>query len=274
MHQHLSFSEELILLMVDDDTGRLRSLPEKVLGSALGAAFLLELAFAGRLDNDVENVFLVDTAPTGNALLDGVLEDLAAEGSPLPLARALALTSTEAHAGLRFVFDSLVAAGVLRETSRPGCPTSERRYEKTDPRVVQDLRLRIRQLVLSADVLPDPREVVTLGLVEACQLAPQLFSREELSSSGERIHRLVGLELINQAMFAALRGFQAAPYAQIAEWLIGTRHEAPRVSAGGRDAVLAAVTQIYEQAGWMRGSVLLTKINQRNGFDCPGCAWP
>jgi molybdopterin-dependent oxidoreductase alpha subunit len=274
MNQQLSFSEELILLMVDDDTGRLRPLPEKVLASALGGAFLLELAFAGRLDNDVENVFLVDTAPTGNALLDGVLEDLAAEGGPLPLARALALVSTEAPAGVMFVLDSLVAANVLREISTPECPANERRYEKTDPRVVQDLRQRIRQLVLSADALPDPRDVVILGLVEACQLAPQLFNPEELSSSGERLRRLVGLELINQAMFAALRDFQVAPYAQIAEWLIGTRYEMPRASAGGRDAVMSAVTRIYEQAGWMRGSVLLTKINQVNGFDCPGCAWP
>ena len=24
----------------------------------------------------------------------------------------------------------------------------------------------------------------------------------------------------------------------------------------------------------MRGSALLTKSNQVNGFDCPGCAWP
>ena len=82
MHQPLSFSEELILLMVDD-TGRLHPSPEKVFGSALGGAFLLELAFAGRLDNDTENVFLVNAAPMGNVLLDGVLEDLAAEGSPL-----------------------------------------------------------------------------------------------------------------------------------------------------------------------------------------------
>jgi molybdopterin-dependent oxidoreductase alpha subunit len=274
MHHQLSFSEELILLMVDDDTGRLHPLPEKVLGSALGGAFLLELAFAGRLDNDVESVFLAGTATTGNVLLDGVLEDLAAEGSPLPLARALALASTEAPTGVKFVLDNLVAAGVLRESSPPESPLSERRFEKTDMRVVQGLRQRIRQLVLSADALPNPRDVVLLGLVEACQLAPQLFSPEELSVSGERLRRLAGLELLNQAMFAAVRNFQAAPYAQIAEWLIGTPHETPRLWAGGRDAVRTAVTRIFEEAGWMRGSAVLTKINQINGFDCPGCAWP
>lgn len=274
MHPQLSFSEELILLMVDDDNGRLRPLPEKVVGSALGGAFLFELAFAGRLDNDAEAIFLVDTGATGNVLLDGILENLAAEGSPLPLARALTLASSEAPAGVHFVLDNLIAAGVLRETSSPGCPFNERRYAKTDMGVVQGLRQRIRELVLSRDALPDPRDVVLLGLVEACELAPQLFSSEELSFWSERLHRLAGLELINQAMFAAVRTFQAAPYAQIAEWLIGTRYETPRVSAGGREAVLAAVARIYEEAGWMRGSSLLTKINQINGFDCPGCAWP
>jgi hypothetical protein len=195
VRQQVSFSEELILLMVDDDTGCLRPLPEKVLGSALGGAFLFELAFAGCLDNDLESVFLVDTATTGNVLLDGVLEALAAEGSPLPLARALALASTAAPDGVKFVLDNLVAAGVLRESSPPECPLNERRYEKTDTRFVQVLRQRIRQVVLSADVLPNPRDVVLLGLVEACQLAPQIFSPEELSVSGERLRRLAGLEL-------------------------------------------------------------------------------
>ncbi len=70
--------------MVDDDTGRLHPLPEKVLGSALGGAFLLELASAGCLDNDTETVFLPDTTTAGNVLLDGVLEAFAAEGTPLP----------------------------------------------------------------------------------------------------------------------------------------------------------------------------------------------
>jgi molybdopterin-dependent oxidoreductase alpha subunit len=274
VRQQVSFSEELILLMVDDDTGCLRPLPEKVLGSALGGAFLFELAFAGCLDNDLESVFLVDTATTGNVLLDGVLEALAAEGSPLPLARALALASTAAPDGVKFVLDNLVAAGVLRESSPPECPLNERRYEKTDTRFVQVLRQRIRQVVLSADVLPNPRDVVLLGLVEACQLAPQIFSPEELSVSGERLRRLAGLELLSQAMFDAVRNFQAAPYAQIAEWLIGTPHVTARVWAGGRDAVRTAVTRVFEEAGWMRGSTALTKINQINGFDCPGCAWP
>jgi hypothetical protein len=54
--QHLSFSEELMLLIVDDDTRRLHLPPEKVLGRALGGTLFLKLAFAGRLDNDVENV--------------------------------------------------------------------------------------------------------------------------------------------------------------------------------------------------------------------------
>jgi molybdopterin-dependent oxidoreductase alpha subunit len=272
--RQFSFSEELILLLIDDETGRFRSVPERVLGSALGGALLLELAFAGRLDNDLESVFLVDSAPTGDHLLDGVLEGLATEGSPLPLARALALVSTEAPAGVKSVIENLVDAGVLRETTSRMTPVEEQRYEIIDRGVVQALRERVRQLVLSADALPDLRDVVILGLVEACQLTGQLFSKDELSASGERLRRLASLELINQAMFEAVRGFQAAPYAQIADWLIGSRFEAPRMSAGGREAVLAAITKIYEQAGWMRGSVLLTRINQADGFDCPGCAWP
>ncbi len=274
MRQQLSFSEELMLLMIDDDTGRLHPLPEKVLASALGGAWLLELSFAGRVDSDLENVFLANAAPTGNALLDGILKDIAARADPIPLAHALALVSTHAPAGVRFVLENLVTARVLRIVSEPGSDVNEHRYEITDRSDIKALRERIRRLALSPGTVPDPRDVVLLGLVEACQLAPQILSPDELSTSRARLRRLAGLEFINQAMFAALQDFQAASYAQIAEWLITGRPSAPRMSAGGYDAVLAAITSIYEQTGWMRGSALLTRINQIDGFDCPGCAWP
>ena len=30
----------------------------------------------------------------------------------------------------------------------------------------------------------------------------------------------------------------------------------------------------FEQMGPLRTAAALTRLNQRHGFDCPGCAWP
>ena len=39
-------------------------------------------------------------------------------------------------------------------------------------------------------------------------------------------------------------------------------------------AIVSALTHVKNEVGVAKGIQLLSKINQINGFDCPGCAWP
>lgn len=48
----------------------------------------------------------------------------------------------------------------------------------------------------------------------------------------------------------------------------------PKKSAAGIPAVLNSVRHVNEQAGVRRGLPAMLAINQKSGFDCPGCAWP
>ena len=43
----------------------------------MAGAVLMELAFAGRIDTDLEHMMVIDRAPTGNPLLDDVLGRIA-----------------------------------------------------------------------------------------------------------------------------------------------------------------------------------------------------
>lgn len=45
-------------------------------------------------------------------------------------------------------------------------------------------------------------------------------------------------------------------------------------AAGGLESVRTALERVHEQAGLARGLAALAGLNQRSGFDCPGCAWP
>ncbi len=49
---------------------------------------------------------------------------------------------------------------------------------------------------------------------------------------------------------------------------------APATSAAGLPAVLVALKRSVTQMGLRRTAQTLAKVNQRDGFDCPGCAWP
>lgn len=45
-------------------------------------------------------------------------------------------------------------------------------------------------------------------------------------------------------------------------------------SAVGVKAIASALTHIKDEVGVINGIRLLKNINQKDGFDCPGCAWP
>lgn len=48
----------------------------------------------------------------------------------------------------------------------------------------------------------------------------------------------------------------------------------PKKVAVGVPAVLHALEISYEQMGAVRSARALLRVNQKDGFDCPGCAWP
>ena len=47
----------------------------------------------------------------------------------------------------------------------------------------------------------------------------------------------------------------------------------PETSVGVK-AILSALTHVKNEVGIVKGISLLKNLNQKNGFDCPGCAWP
>ncbi|MDG4862745.1 FdhF/YdeP family oxidoreductase [Streptomyces sp. T-3] len=48
----------------------------------------------------------------------------------------------------------------------------------------------------------------------------------------------------------------------------------PKHAAVGVHAVTNAMRMAQQQMGVVRGARALLRVNQRDGFDCPGCAWP
>ncbi|SMF60488.1 FdhF/YdeP family oxidoreductase [Pseudobacteriovorax antillogorgiicola] len=48
----------------------------------------------------------------------------------------------------------------------------------------------------------------------------------------------------------------------------------PGKRAGGWPAVLSSQKFLWREVGLLEGNRLIARMNQRKGFDCPGCAWP
>ena len=45
-------------------------------------------------------------------------------------------------------------------------------------------------------------------------------------------------------------------------------------AAGGMGALTSVLKEAHRHSGLVKGARLLAYINQADGFDCPGCAWP
>src|SRR6266852_4919425 len=66
------------------------------------------------------------------------------------------------------------------------------------------------------------------------------------------------------------RGTRAQP----PEDLVALSTRAPSAVAGGVPAIVSTLRRALGEAGLLRGVRLLRRLNQFEGYDCPGCAWP
>ena len=107
----LSLPEEIVLLTLDDETGRSIGRQGIAASIALAGAVMMELALAGRVDTDRHKLDVLDDSPTGDAVLDAGLPLL--RGAPDSRGALMLLAREET--GLRpLVLASLVDRGLLK----------------------------------------------------------------------------------------------------------------------------------------------------------------
>ncbi len=64
------------------------------------------------------------------------------------------------------------------------------------------------------------------------------------------------------------------PAAENPEKFTGLKLGPLKTKAAGVPAVFISLKHVFGEAGILRGLKALNKLNQKDGFDCPSCAWP
>lgn len=64
------------------------------------------------------------------------------------------------------------------------------------------------------------------------------------------------------------------PNAENPEIFTGIKLSKPPTVAAGIPAVLSSAKHVFGAMDFFRGMKALYKLNQKDGYDCPGCAWP
>ena len=214
--RELAIAEELILLLLKDDTGFVAPIPEWRMSCALVGAVLLDLSFKGRIDTDLEELHVVDATPTGDPLFDPTLATIAGEADshgPRYWVERLAAHADEIN---EMVFDRLVQREILdhdtagfwtlsRQVARSG------RYPLVDGAPGEEIRGRIMRTLFDVDEIPDPHDVTVIGLVRACDGFRALLPPEEHDEVEDRIELISGMDLFGRAVLSAVRSSYSPP---------------------------------------------------------------
>ena len=75
----LTLPEELILMLLNEQTGYFHQVPGWALNCAVVGAALAELSLLSRIDTDLDSLFLLDRTETGDPVLDPMLQEIADE---------------------------------------------------------------------------------------------------------------------------------------------------------------------------------------------------
>ncbi len=200
----LSMLEEVVLLAIDEQTGKLRS--TKMLGTAyaLGGALFFDLALAKKIDTGTSEIEIIDTASSGNATMDFFLGEMAKR----PERDTVRGWIREAFGYKDYLeeqaLQSLISRGVLRhEKTRRLWMIDVERFPLVDNQPLRHVKLRLAQAILT-DAIPDTRDIMLVSIAEPCGLLEYVLSEAELANREARINTLCHLETISREVREAI----------------------------------------------------------------------
>ena len=213
----LSLTEELILMLLNEESGYFHQLPGWHLNCAVVGAVLAELSLLSRIDTDMESLFLVNPTETGNAALDPILKEIAAESVQRKAQYWIERLAPHAESIIDTVLDRLVDLNVLEYhdgefwTLAPTVWRGELGGKSEEGTAGQFIRTRISRVIFT-DEIPDPRDVIIICLVNTCDVFRFIFHLDD--EAEERIEFICKMDLIGRSLAAAVSQNLAGPALQ------------------------------------------------------------
>ena len=204
-HQALSLPEELVLMLLNEESGYFHQVPGWSLNCTVIGAVLAELSLRYRIDTDTESLFLNDNTPTGLPILDSILAEIADEPERHSTQYWIERLVPNAEAVVDKVLSDLVELEFLEHhkgdfwtLGRPARQSPAGAFIKT----------RI-QMLIHSDEIPDPRDIITIALLNACNVIHLIMPLDEEAKN--RIALICRMELIGRSLADAVSSTIARP---------------------------------------------------------------
>jgi hypothetical protein len=187
----LTLQEELMLLALDDNAGKIVEQAQRPLKLSLVSAVLTELTLTGRLSVDpAGHVSAATAAPTGDALMDEVLNRIRQTNPPRTAPAWLQTLPNSLRDVEARVMQRLVQRGaILQKEERKFIFMKVTSFPQNNAGFEQNTRRRLREVVIDM-AQPDDRTMALIGLVKMCNLVETAFPYTEWNQARMRIDQL------------------------------------------------------------------------------------
>ena len=205
--QPLSLPDELILMLLNDQTGYFHQVPGWRLQCAVAGAVLAELSLLSRIDTDMESLVLLDPTETGDPALDPLLKEIADEPDQRNARYWVERFAGQAETVIDLTLDRLVDLEILEHhagdfwTLTPAHWLAHQRSDAEKSTASQFIRTRISEAIFT-DTIPDPRDVIVICLVNTCDVFRFMFELNEHAE--ERIGLICRMDLIGRSIAEAV----------------------------------------------------------------------
>ncbi|MBC2608004.1 GOLPH3/VPS74 family protein [Pelagicoccus albus] len=206
----LHLYQEISLLALKDEKG---TFTIENLGLVLAGSIMAELLFEKRIavsDDKKKFVELLDSSPTGDALLDECIQKIDSAKRPTRLAKWVNRIASIKRIHHRAA-ESLCDLGILRRTSDSVLLVFNRTvYPEVNHAPEQALLDRLERLIFSPDQEPTPRDILLVSLADASELLLRIYGRKRLNPQKERIKQIVSGEVAGKATKDLIQEIQIA----------------------------------------------------------------
>ena len=210
----LSLLDELILMLLNEESGYFHQVPGWSLNCAAIGAAIAELSLLNRIDTDLESLFLVDATETGDSILDPILAEIASEPVQRTAQFWIERLAPRAESIIDSALERLVDLGVLEYhdgdfwTLTHAAQQGELLSDPSEGSTVQFVKTRISNFVFSREI-PEPRDIIIICLINTCDVFRFMFRLDEDAEA--RIGFICNMDLIGRSIAAAVAENIAAP---------------------------------------------------------------
>jgi golgi phosphoprotein 3 len=198
--KQLTLADEIVVLMLDDNTGAIKPACAATAAISIAGGILMELSLLGRIDSDTSSLFVIDPTPIGDELLDPALKEIASESDKKPSKWWIEKWSLQDRALTKTVLERLAGAGILREENRQFLWVFSRRaYPQNTGREEREAKARVLAAIFD-DAVPYPRDSLLVSLADSSGVLGVILSPEEMRKASRRIARVIALEEIGRAV--------------------------------------------------------------------------